>query len=285
MTSFKSGKESIDKKILVGVFAITLAFNLSAMKVSAGKFKYVEEVVVNGGSISGVVKYDGPPKDVRIDLMKEKNGDTCSKHPEAKDGVRFDHKIMSSNGLLQNAVVFIENIEKGKAWRKSGNDVEGERVSFTGFHFKNCDILPKITVIRKTVKGEKSGNLTVTTHDGGVLHNPIGYLVSGASRKVLFNKPLSSEVLVADATKSLKRFKRKDKHFFLQCGQHNYMEAEARIVWNPYYFVTGPSGTYKLDQIPVGKYKVTAWHPYAGEQTQEIIVSEGAETKTSFVVQ
>ncbi len=267
-------------RLLAGGFAFALAFNLSPMDASAGKSRYIEEEVVNGGSISGVVSYDGPLKDVRIDLMKEKNGETCSKHPEAEDGVRFDHKIMRSGGLLQNAVVFIKNIERGKAWEKKDHAVEDR--GFTQFHFKNCDIFPKISIIRKTAKKEKVGNLTVTTHDGGVLHNPIGYLVSGASRRVLFNKPLSSEVLTADATKSLKRFKRKDKHFFLQCGQHNYMEAEARIVWNPYYFVTDANGRFKLNQVPPGKYKVTAWHPYAGERTQNITVSKGNETKARF---
>jgi Carboxypeptidase regulatory-like domain len=274
----------MDRKILAGILAFTLALILSTMDVSAGKLKYVEEETPYGGSISGVVKYEGPLKDVRIDLMKEKNGETCSKHPEAKDGVRFDRKILSSNGLLHNAVVFIENIEQGKAWEKKDGESEGEASGFTGFHFKNCDIFPPITVVRKTGKGEKTGNLTVTTHDEGVLHNPIGYLVSGANRKVLFNKPLSSEVLIADATKSLKRFKRKNKHFFLQCGQHNYMEAEARIVWNPYFFITDANGSFTLDQVPAGNYKVTAWHPYAGEHTQEIIVSEGTETIADFTV-
>lgn len=250
----------------------------------AGKSKYVEGEVVNGGSISGVIKYKGPLKDVRIDLMKEKNGETCSRHPDAKDGVRFDRKIIKTNGLLKNAVVFIENIEKGKAWEKKAGGLAGEEAGFTDFHFKDCDIVPKITIVRKTGKGETAGNLTVTTHDGGVLHNPIGYLVAGASRKVLFNKPLSSKVLIADATKSLKRFKKKDKHFFLQCGQHNYMEAVARIVWNPYFSVTDENGSYKLDRVPAGKYKVTAWHPYAGEHTQEVLVSEGAETNVKFTV-
>lgn len=264
------------------LLAISIGFSSHA-EAKTKKSKYQEAEAAYSGSISGVVKYDGPSKDVRIDLMKEKNGETCSKHPEAKDGVRFDRKILSANGLLQNAVVFIENIEQGKAWKKSSGK-EGEESAFTSFHFKNCSISPAITVIRKTRKGEKTGNLTVTTHDGGVLHNPIGYLVSGANRKVLFNKPLSSEVLVADATKSLKRFKRKDKHFFLQCGQHNYVEAEARIVSNPYYFITDANGSFKLDQIPPGTYKVTAWHPYAGEHTQEITVSEGADTVADFAV-
>ena len=81
------------------------------MDVFAGKLKYIEEKVSSGGSISGIVKYKGPKKDVCIDLMKEKNGATCSKHPEAKDILRFDRKILSQDGCLQNALVFIKNIE------------------------------------------------------------------------------------------------------------------------------------------------------------------------------
>ena len=51
------------------------------------------------------------------------------------------------------------------------------------------------------------------------------------------------------------------------------MEAEARIVWNPYFVITYANGSFQLDQVPAGKYKVTAWHPHAGENTQKIVVS------------
>ena len=54
------------------------------MDVFAGKSKHIEEEVSSGGSIPGTVKYKGPQKDVRIDLMKEKNGATCSKHQRLK---------------------------------------------------------------------------------------------------------------------------------------------------------------------------------------------------------
>ncbi len=67
--------------------------------------------------------------------MKEKNGETCSKHPEAKDGVRFDRKILSPDGWLQNAVVFIENIEHGKTWGTSDGGTEAGESGFTMFHF------------------------------------------------------------------------------------------------------------------------------------------------------
>ena len=62
------------------------------------------------------------------------------------------------------------------------------------------------------------------------------------------------------------------------------MEAEARIVWNPYFAVTDSTGSFKLNQVPAGKYKVTAWHPYAGDHTQEILITQGADTNVSFEV-
>ena len=273
------------RKLWAGTVVVAVTWTLFASAGYCGKYKYTGGAVANGGTISGVVQYDGPPKDIDIYLMKEKNGDFCSRHPDAKDGIRIDHKISSTNGLLQNAVVFIEDIEAGKEWGSGSTTADGGPSGFTRFHFRDCDISPKVTVIRKTRKGEKQGNLTVTTHDKGVLHNPIGYRVHGANRKVLFNKPLSSERNFVDATRSLKRLKKKKSaHFLLQCGQHNYMEADARIVWNPYYFVTGPDGAYQLDHVPAGQYQVTAWHPYAGTHTRTVTVPADETVTSNFEI-
>jgi len=279
------------QKVWAGALVVTVALTLSASDGLCEKYKYKSGAVVKGGSISGVVHYAGPLKDISIPVMKEKNGDVCSRHPDAKDGVRIDHKITRTNGLLQNAVVFIEDIRVGKEWsvRSAVADgsaqADGGSAGFTHFQFIHCEIVPKVTVIRKTKRGEKTGNLTVATHDEGVLHNPIGYRVDGAQRKILFNKPLSSERSFVDATPSLKRLKKKKSaHFLLQCGQHNYVEADARIVWNPYYFVTGPDGAYQLDQVPPGRYRVTAWHPYAGTHTRTVTVSEGQAVTSDFEI-
>ncbi|NIP99965.1 MAG: carboxypeptidase regulatory-like domain-containing protein, partial [Nitrospinaceae bacterium] len=86
-----------------------------------------------------------------------------------------------------------------------------------------------------------------------------------------------------DVTKSFRRMRQgKDGHFFLQCDQHNFMEADARVVWNPYYSISAEDGSFKIDQIPAGKYKVTAWHPYIGTVTQEVTVSGGADAQVDF---
>lgn len=243
----------------------------------AGKGKYEENAVSDGGSISGVIHFSGNvPAPIMEDLSKGKNVEFCATHPDTGEGnIRPRVKVMVTEGKLKDTVVFIQNIGKGKAWPTEVNN----------FDFKNCDIFPKVSVVRKTPKGIKTGLLTITNQDEEILHNPHGYSVAGASRKTLFNKPLPSKGDVADVTKNFKRFKvKKDKHFFLQCDQHNYMEADARVVWNPYYAISGAGGAFKIDQIPAGKYWVTAWHPYLGEVSKEVTVSGGADSKTDFAL-
>lgn len=263
------------KKVMAGVLVVGIAFFMSDSLSFAKKAKY-EEGAAGGGSISGVVNFKGTvPAPIMEDLNKGKNFEFCVTHPDTKEGgIRPRQKVVVNGGKLTDTVVFIENIEKGKAWSADTPNLD----------FKTCDIFPKVTVVRKTPKGMKKGLFTITNLDADILHNPHGYSVAGASRKTLFNKPLPSKGDVADVTKSFKRFKKKkDKHFFLQCDQHNFMEADGRIVWNPYYAISGADGTFKIDGIPAGKYQVTAWHPYAGESSQEVTVADGG-AKADFTI-
>lgn len=263
------------KTTMTAVLALAVAMTAGTNPAFAKKAKYEEAAVANGGTITGSINFKGEvPAAIMEDLKKGKNTEFCSTHPDAKeDGTRPRVKVSVIDGKLKDTVIYIEDITKGKAWSQET----------LNFDFKNCDIFPKVLVVRKTPKGLKEGLVTVTNHDDGVLHNPHGYSVVGASRKTLFNKPLPSKGDVADVTKSLKRLKqKKDKHFFLQCDQHNFMEADARIVWNPYYTISAQDGTFKIDKIPAGKYKVTAWHPYLGEVTEEITVAGGGDTKANF---
>ena len=236
---------------------------------------YEAGTVTNGGSLTGSVLFKGKvPDPIMEDLNKGKNAEFCATHPDTQDGkIRPRHKVVVTDGKLKDTVVFIENIEKGKDW--SSEPIR--------FYFKNCDIFPKVSVVRKTPKSMKTGLVEITNQDSDILHNPHGYSKVGANSKTLFNKPLPSKGDVADVTKNMKRFKmKKDKHFFLQCDQHNYMEADARIIWNPYYDITAKEGSFQIDQIPAGTYRVTAWHPYVGEVSQEITIAAGQKAQLEF---
>lgn len=266
------------RKTLVGltVISVALVFGSAAF---AKKMSYEEGAVSGGGSISGTVSLSGnPPPPIMEDLNKGKNVEFCVTHPDTqKGGIRPRSKVIAKGGKLSGAVVFIEKIEKGKAWDWKNKN----------FDFKTCDIFPKVSVVKKATKVEKKegGVVSITNQDPDILHNPHGYSVAGANRKTLFNKPLPSKGDIADVSKNLARFKeKKDDHFFLQCDQHNFMEADARIVWNPYFAVTGDDGTFKIGDIPAGKYKVTAWHPYVGEVTSEVTVAGGADAKQDYTL-
>jgi hypothetical protein len=48
------------------------------------------------------------------------------------------------------------------------------------------------------------------------------------------------------------------------CNIHSWMEAWVYTVKSPLYAVTGLDGEYVIKNIPPGKYRATAWHPYLG---------------------
>ena len=304
------------KKVWLVVLTVVISASLMGTGFAASysykkakKKGFYTEGTAGKGSITGVVSLKGKaPAPIMEDLSKGKNVEFCIKHPDAKGNIRPRVKVEANGGKLKNAVVFIEELQTGKPW--------GDKAGKMNFDFRNCDIDQKIGVIRRTSDEEKKAFkvykkekskaekakktlppwtglegtgalLTVTNNDPDILHNPHGYSVVGASRKTLFNKPLPSQGDVAEVTATLKKFKakgkKKDTHFFLQCDQHNFMEADARIVWNPYYSITGADGAFKIDGIPAGKYKVTAWHPYVGESSQDVTVGAGA-AKANFTL-
>ena len=266
------------KKIVLSVMVASLTLALGASTSFAAKKKGYAAGAAGAGSITGTVSLGGTAMaPIMEDLSKGKNVEFCITHPEAKGNIRPRIKVAAAGGKLQDAGVFIENIDGGKPWGDGGKML---------FDFEKCDIKQKMGAVRKPSKAEKKagGLVKVINQDADILHNPHGYSVVGASRKTLFNKPLPSKGDVADVTKNIARLKqKKDKHFFLQCDQHNYMEADARIVWNPYYAITGADGSFKIEGIPAGKYKVTAWQPYVGESTTEVTVADGA-AKADFTL-
>ena len=66
------------------------------------------------------------------------------------------------------------------------------------------------------------------------------------------------------------------------CGMHEFMQTWGYRVQNPYYSQTKIDGNFKIENIPPGEYKLTAWHYLMKRQTKKIKITAGETINLDF---
>ena len=69
------------------------------------------------------------------------------------------------------------------------------------------------------------------------------------------------------------------------CNIHDQVPAYIQIVDTPYFAETDAFGEEKLDELPVGKYELKAWHvnlPTGTPTPEQALVYKGGEGSASF---
>ena len=218
----------------------------------AGGGGYTVAAVTDGGKVSGSVKFEGtPPPLEKVEVSKDPA--VCG-----KEKVLETVQVGSGNGL-KGVVVWIENISKGKDW----GSIDGGEVDQTECHYK-----PYIQII-------KVGEQVNIKNSDSVLHNIHAYY---KDTETLFN--------LAQPMKGMSTPKKLEKsgpvHF--KCDVHSWMSAYAFVAAHPYYAISGDDGSFSLDDVPAGSYKLHAWHPKFGEKTADATVTAGGTATASFTM-
>jgi plastocyanin len=130
----------------------------------------------------------------------------------------------------------------------------------------NLAFEPPLTVITR-------GSQVTFPNQDKVFHNvfslsrvapfDLGLYKSGTSRTVTF-----SEAGVVD----------------VYCNIHPQMVAKVKVLDSPYFAVSGPDGSFRIDGVPAGRYPVVAWHPSGGEARGTVEVKAGAAASLSLTV-
>ena len=71
--------------------------------------------------------------------------------------------------------------------------------------------------------------------------------------------------------------------FRVKCDVHGWMGAEIQVFDHPFFAVTGDDGTFKIQDLPPGNYKIKAWHERYGEIEQDLVVQQGKPATVDFV--
>lgn len=183
--------------------------------------------VTDGGSITGTVQYQGPRPTAEV-LSISKDQEICGKTEKVSESL-----IVGANQGVQNAVVSLVNMQKGK--RPVLKNVTLDQ--------KGCRYTPHVLL------ASAGAEVTILNNDG-ILHN-----FRTHSQK---NPPIN---------KAQPKFKKVIKEKFtdpeiikITCDAHAWMSGWLIVAEHPYSAATDADGGFQLTDIPPGEYELQVWH-------------------------
>jgi Carboxypeptidase regulatory-like domain len=224
---------------------------LGLLATAASAPAYEAVTVTDGGTIKGKVVFAGAPP-AKKKVIPTKDKEACG------SGVReVDQILLGPDKAIQEAVVYLKQIDKGKAWEKAAKPPAIDNVK--------CDFTPHVQVI-------PAGDVEIVNSDP-VLHNTHGFL----GKVTVFNVALPNQG--QRIAKPLK----KPGMVRVECDAHGWMLGWIYVADNPYYAVSAKDGSFTLTNVPPGSYTLVAWQEYAG--TVEVPVTVKAKEVASVTVE
>lgn len=233
--------------------SIALGLTLGATSVQAAKYKVIE--VKDGGTITGKVTFKGTDPAPKVFAIT-KDLDTCGKGDREIDFVKVN------DGGLNDVVVYLTKVKEGKAFNK--DDATG------GVDQKGCAFDPFIQIMHNKED-------FVAKNSDPVSHNIHTYEILGRAKKTVFN---ISQPDMGEITKKIKL--KRGVAMKIECDQHDFMHGFAFVAKNPYYTKVAEDGSYKIEGVPAGKYKMKAWHGTLGEKKGKADLKAGGEATVDF---
>jgi hypothetical protein len=204
--------------------------------------------VAGGGAIEGKITYQGQVPVKKI--IPTKDQEVCG-------APRDEPQVLLGPGKgVQDAVVYLKAVSKGKAWGKS------EKTPV--LNNRNCRFEPAIQVIR-------AGDIDIHNSDP-VLHNTHGFY----GRRTAFNVALPNKG--DKVTRDLPR----PGMVRIECDAHGWMLAHVFVADNPYYALTGKDGSFSIAGVPPGNYTLVVSQHYLGDSEQAVTVKGGEAVKLAI---
>jgi hypothetical protein len=209
---------------------------------------YVTIDVTRGGRISGTVELGD---DIPADTIVRPGSDTdvC--------GTAFvDSTVHHTGNALGDAVVWLADARSGKPLPLSRRfQLEHSR----------CRLAPRVQAV---IAG---GTLNFLSSDRALHQTRFIRAAGAATISVIDQYDDGQLVPLEDVLGHPGRIE-------VRCDRHPWTRAWLVAFDHPYYAVTDPRGAFTIDSIPVGRYRLMAWHERLGVIERQVVVRAESTT-------
>jgi len=210
------------------------------------------------GDLTGKVTLKGTPPPEK-DIVPLKNDANCG--PLVNDMPKTQFFVTGPDGALADAVVVV----KGLDGKSSGASAAPLVVDQHG-----CLYVPQIAAVQ-------TGQKIVVKNSDPVLHNVhTTPTVAGNEEKNLAQMPKGADIEFS--------FAKAEDFLRFKCDVHPWMFAWVTVVDHPYFAVTAADGSFKIANVPAGKYTVEVKHRKGGTVSREVEVTESGAS-ADFVIE
>jgi len=207
--------------------------------------------VVGGGAITGTIDLEGSPPVAAIIRPTVDQG-VCGNSIVEKN-------LTLSGTRIGGAIVWLTDIRSGKALPLE------RRFELNN---SNCMLDPYVQAIAT------GGTLNVGNDDRLVHTNRF---INVGTGKIAGIAPFNDdgEVVPLDGFSEPAEIE-------VVSDKHPWTRAWIAVLDHPYYAQTAANGTFTIDAIPPGKYRVRAWHPALGFTDDSVTVLAGQQVTAAF---
>ena len=216
--------------------------------------------VSSAADITGTVTLVGtPPPERPITPLKE--DPTCGKFYTGMPTTHFF--VVGPNKELADVVVMLKGIS-GKSTGASAPAVVIDQ--------KGCLYEPQIAAIQ-------TGQKVLIRNSDPVLHN-VHTLPAVSGNKE------DNQAQMQGAPDITMSFPAAENFLKFKCDVHPWMFAWVTVVDHPYFAVTSKDGTFKISNVPPGKYTISALHRKAAPNgvDKDVEVKDGEAAKVDFAL-
>ena len=212
--------------------------------------------IISAGDISGKITLKGTPppeKDLPLDAQ-------CGKiHPTKKTKLY----VVGANGELADTFIYVKDGLAGKAFPAPEKSALIDQAG--------CEYTPYVS-------GVMVGQKILVRNSDPVLHNvhPIP-TVAGNKESNVAQMPKGKDLEFS--------FPKEELFLRFKCDVHPWMFSYVSVMSHPFFAVSGKDGTFKIENLPAGKYTIEVSHRKAGKQTLEVEVPATGAKEANFTLE